>query len=429
MENQPSLIGRGRTEGSALFRRWFAELDRAAEQGEHTAYVFVMGSMAEILRCFDFHLTFPEITSLQTAVRRVSMDLINRAEDYGYSPDICSYVKADVGVHLDPERRHPSLRIPRPTLVIATNMCNTYIKWAEIWERLYGVPVFTFDLPGMRHHGYAPEPGTPEFEQDRRYVQGQLTELIEWCERITGKRLDMDRLLAVMDRTNRLAAAWRDVVELNKARPAPFNVMSDGLTYQGMVNAFRGTEEGVLYFEHLREELQEMVRRGLGSLPEEKYRLIFVGTWCYVAFRRFVEMFEEWGGTFVNSEYLSYAGGGLDQGIQYDLSRPLESLAEQMVWTAHRRLSKTFFAHDEMGRMARDWGADGVVYHAVKSCRTVSTVLADSREHLIHNWGIPSLALESDLVDPRCWSEAQMKNRIDAFFEALAARKLAAAGR
>jgi fatty-acyl-CoA synthase len=35
---------------------------------------------------------------------------------------------------------------------------------------------------------------------------------------------------------------------------------------------------------------------------------------------------------------------------------------------------------------------------------------------------------QSDLVDPRLWSDAQIKNRVDAFFEALAAHK-AAAGR
>jgi benzoyl-CoA reductase subunit B len=36
---------------------------------------------------------------------------------------------------------------------------------------------------------------------------------------------------------------------------------------------------------------------------------------------------------------------------------------------------------------------------------------------------VPSLFIESDLMDRRVVSEAQMKNRIDAFFEGLAARK------
>jgi hypothetical protein len=32
--------------------------------------------------------------------------------------------------------------------------------------------------------------------------------------------------------------------------------------------------------------------------------------------------------------------------------------------------------------------------------------------------------VESDLADPRYYSEAQIKNRIDAFFESLAHRRL-----
>jgi benzoyl-CoA reductase subunit B len=40
---------------------------------------------------------------------------------------------------------------------------------------------------------------------------------------------------------------------------------------------------------------------------------------------------------------------------------------------------------------------------------------------------IPCLFIESDLMDQRVVSEAQMKNRVDAFFEGLATRKLHAA--
>ena len=70
---------------------------------------------------------------------------------------------------------------------------------------------------------------------------------------------------------------------------------------------------------------------------------------------------------------------------------------------------------------------DGVVYHAIKSCRTVSTGLADGRRALMARTGVPSLFLESDMMDKRVVSEAQLKNRIDAFFEGLATRRHAAA--
>ena len=89
-------------------------------------------------------------------------------------------------------------------------------------------------------------------------------------------------------------------------------------------------------------------------------------------------------------------------------------------------MSNMFFSQDQLADTVRDWKSDGIVYHSVKSCRTVSTGMADSREYLTRIKDVPALFVESDLVDPRLWSEAQFKNRIDAFFEALGARKAAA---
>jgi hypothetical protein len=41
------------------------------------------------------------------------------------------------------------------------------------------------------------------------------------------------------------------------------------------------------------------------------------------------------------------------------------------------------------------------------------------RDYFTKQFGIPTLYIESDLEDPRYFAEAQTKNRIDAFFEAL----------
>jgi benzoyl-CoA reductase subunit B len=48
------------------------------------------------------------------------------------------------------------------------------------------------------------------------------------------------------------------------------------------------------------------------------------------------------------------------------------------------------------------------------------------REYFTRELGVPTLLVESDLEDPRYYAEAQLKNRIDAFFEGLVSRKRAA---
>src|SRR4030067_2413569 len=99
-DKKVDIVGRGNIEGANLFRDWLSELGEAAKNNRGAAYVFVMGSMAEILKVFDFPLVLPEITSLQTAVRRVADEYLTVAEDYGYSPDICGYGKEDIGNRL-----------------------------------------------------------------------------------------------------------------------------------------------------------------------------------------------------------------------------------------------------------------------------------------------------------------------------------------
>jgi len=421
-----TIVGRGNTEGARLFREWFAGLTAAAEAGRGSAYVFVMGSLAELLRTFDFPIVFPEINSLQTAVRRVAHEYLNQAEDHGYSPDICGYVKADVATQMR-SGELPMGRIPKPSIAVYTNACNTYIKWAEIWERMYKVPVVTIDVPGTRAAGTQTWPGDPDFENDRAYVLAQLKELIPTLERVSGVRFDIDRLREAMGHANTMNTMWRRALELNAARPSVFNALSDGTIYLGVANGFRGAPEGAQYFTDLVEEMEYKAAHGIGTLTDEQYRLLFIGVPCYPIFRRFTELFTELGGTFVGSTYLQFASGGANLGFSYDLAHPLESLADGLLIGVRDAMDNMFFQVDILVRMIDTLAADGLVYHPIKSCRTVSTGLADNRRALMAQRDVPSLFIESDMMDRRVVSEAQLKNRIDAFFEGLASRRTQAA--
>ena len=416
------LVGRGNREGAALFSDWFTDLNETAENGGQAAYVFVMGSFNEILKTFDLPVVFPEINSLQTAVRRVAHEYLEEAEDYGYSPDICGYVKADVATQLR-GGEHPMGQIPPPALSVLTNACNTYIKWAEIWERFYDTPTFTIDVPGTRQAGGQTWPGDSDFEADRKYVEVQVRELINVCEAVTGKKFDIDKFREVLTHANTMSRSWNRILELNRAKPAVFSALTDGTIFLGVANGFRGTEAGARYFERLVEEMEYKAANGIGTTIEEDYRLLFVGVPCYPIFRRFNELFTDWGGTFVNSTYLWFASGGTNRGFEYDLKDPIASLAEGVLVSVRDAMDSMFHQDEALEGMIDEFDADGVIYHPIKSCRTVSTGLADGRRYLTEGRDIPTLFLESDMMDRRVVSEAQMKNRIDAFFEGLASRR------
>jgi benzoyl-CoA reductase subunit B len=414
--------------GRELFDRWYGELTQAHTAGEQAAYVFVMGSLAELLRAFDLHVVFPEINSLQLAVKKVADEYLSEAEDHGFSPDVCGYVKADYALQMR-GGEHPRGRIPPPAVAVLTSACNTYIKWAEIWERLYDAPVFTLDVPGTRSaDGGRSDPDG--FERDGRYVERQIRELIELLERVTARRFDIDRLREAMEQTNRMGRAYRRALELNARTPAAFDAVLEGTVFLGVANALRGTDAGAAYFEELIEELEARHTAALAGTGEarEQHRLIFVGVPCYPIFSRFHGMFTAWGGAFVNSSYLWFASGGLDLDFEYDVRRPIESLAEGVL-RGVRRATDAMLFHDRLLIEAIDrFAADGVVYHPVKSCRTVSTGLADSRRAVLEARDVLALYIESDMMDRRVVSEAQLKNRIDAFFEGLESRKRRRAG-
>ncbi len=76
----------------------------------------------------------------------------------------------------------------------------------------------------------------------------------------------------------------------------------------------------------------------------------------------------------------------------------------------------------------KNYDVDGIVFHGIKSCRFVSSGMADTRNYMNERLRLPSLYIESDLIDPRYWSDAQIKNRVDAFFESLQNRGGAAPG-
>lgn len=90
-----------------------------------------------------------------------------------------------------------------------------------------------------------------------------------------------------------------------------------------------------------------------------------------------------------------------------------------------QRAGDSMLFHDKYLIEAIDeFDADGVVYHPIKSCRTVSTGLADSRRMVLDQRDVLCLYIESDMMDKRVVSEAQLKNRIDAFFEGLDSRRI-----
>jgi len=406
--------GRVHQRSRELMSAWMGELGRAEAEGRPTAALMISGNCVELLRACHLLPMFPEVTALQNAIRHKSLPLILKAEQAGYSSDNCAYVKADIGLYLE-GGMGPGTPIPFPTLTVCNYVgCNVYVKWFEHLADISGSRLFMLDVPFARTDAPA--------EADVRYVVGQLRELIALAESVTGRAFDIDELREILAASARAQEGYARCKHLTKHHPAPFDAYFDSINMMGPINVLRGTPEAAAFFDEAVAEFEELAARGLGPLSEERFRTVIEGPPPYPYYKSFRNLMSRWGAVAVQSTY-STVGGIWEFGFRHDPRRPLESIAEQML-TENLTNRSIVARYAQIRRYVEDWDADALVIHSIKSCRLFSAGQGDMREYFTRELGVPTLLVESDLEDPRYYAEAQIRNRIDAFFEALDHRKL-----
>jgi benzoyl-CoA reductase subunit B len=400
-----------------MMGRYFERVTRAAEQGDGKAvYMLISGNPVELVQAFDLVPVYPEIDALQLAVKKAALPFIQKAEEIGYSMDNCAYVKADVGLFLG-DRKTPFATIPLPSLILCNYVgCNVYLQWFEHLAEYCDGEIYNLDIPFLR------DPSGKPSKADVDYVVKQLEEVIVAMERITGKDLDWAKLKRIVALSGETGELWAKVKSLTKNVPTPFDAYFDSVTMMAPLYCLRGTEDGLKFFQTALKEMEEKVEMGQGPLPQERFRFVIEGPppWPYL--RTFRDLFSKWGAVAVASTY-STVGGLWEFGFKHDPNRPLESIAEHMLeWNVTNRNFLQRYA--QIRRYIEEWKADALVIHSVKSCRLFSAGQGDMREYFTKELNIPTLLIESDIEDPRYFSEAQIKNRVDAFFESLEHKKI-----
>lgn len=392
-----------------LMVKWYERLDEAASTGNpSTVAMMISGNCVELLEGFDAIPIYPEVNALQLAIRHQSLEPILLAEELGYAADNCAYVKADIGAYLKGITPTGG-KLPKATLVLCNFVgCNTYLKWFEHVAEFTGAPLYTLDVPFLRES----EPSRADID----YVVRQLHELVKLLEELTGRRFDYDRFREAVSCSREVETLWSQVKHLAKHSPSPFDAYFDAITLMGPLYVYRAKPEGVDFFRLALRELEEKIA-GDENPEKEKFRVVIEGPPPYPHFRTFRDMFAKWKATAVASTY-STVGGLWEFGARHDPSEPFESVALHML--EHNVTNRNYLQrYDQIQKYVEDWNADGVIIHFVKSCRLFSAGQGDMRDYFTKVLGVPTLYIESDLEDPRYFSEAQLKNRIDAYFEAL----------
>ena len=378
---------------------------RRADRDHKVAWV-TSGGPVELLKALDYFIIYPENHAAICGAARKTVEISSEAEDAGYSQDICSYARTDIGTMLS--GKTPVGRLPKPDLLLAcTNICQTVLYWYRVLAQHFDVPLVLIDTPFV----YRDE--APEHSID--YVKQQLEAAIPIAESVAGKQLELQKLEEVA-RLGKLATElWLQILERNHQRPAPISVI-DQFIHMAPIVEMRGDAETVDFYAAMLEEVDERIEQGIGAVRDEKARLLWDNLPIWYRLRYLAEFLGKHGVALVASTYTNAWG---ELAPYLDSTRVIDSLALAYTYPILNR--GTGHKLDTMRRMIRDYELDGVILHSDRSCKPYSVGQMDQRDRILRDEGIPALLLEADHSDERAFSEAQVGNRLAAFVEMLEA--------
>ena len=408
---EPSMLKQ-----KAMIADNYDRLTRATELGLKVSSTYVPGNLNELVMCFDMLNNLPEINAIQNGMRKKSGGLIMDAEKMGHSEDVCTYVKADIGNMAKGAIAPNGKPMPVPDLLLLSYTgCFTFMKWFELLRDQYGCRTVMLHVPYEGDGKITPNM--------RDYVVKQLKEeVIPTFEEVSGVKFDIDRLREYLRKSAEAEENFVWVLESAKNKPSPIDAYFGGVFYIGPIfTAFRGTQDAIDYYEMLRKEIEDRVAAGEGpvtpegELAEEKYRLVVEGPPNWTSFRDFWKMFYDEGAMVVASTYTKVGGVYDYDGFRHDPDKPLESLADYCLGCYTNRNLPTRV--DMIETYMEQYAADGLLVNSIKSCNSFSAGQLMMMREVEKRTGKPAAFIETDLVDPRYFSSANVKNRLESYFQ------------
>lgn len=361
------------------------------------------GGPVEFLYAMGVIPFYPENHGAMCGAVKVSADLCRLAENQGYSPDLCSYAKTDLGSNV--QELSPLKGRPKPDLFLAcNNICNTVVKWWEIQARHFDVPLFLLDTPFV--YGQA-EPESID------YVVRQFEELIVFLEQATRRRFDMNRMRRVLENSIEGIRLWTEVLELSRNRPAPFTSF-DAFVHMAPIVTLRGTKGPITYYSRLKKELEGRVARKIGAVSGERYRLIWDNIPIWYEMRPLSEALARHGMVLVADTYTS---AWAFEGLTAD--DPIRGLA-QAYTTIHLNQDLEYKTR-RLAALVQKYEADGFILHSNMSCKPYSFGQYEIKRRVTEITGKPGLVLEADMDDPRKYDRARAEAKIKTLAEMLTA--------
>lgn len=323
---------------------------------------------------------------------------------------------------------------PTPDFIWQDHICCSHGKWYQVakWlEEKKGkkVPMYCVDVSV----GYPMNKPLEEYKIN--YIVQQLDDGIEWMEKVTGRTYNDKLLCEAVWNEIKATRLWAEICTLNQAIPAPLDEKSMYSLYV-MATLIKHRSECVAFYEKLKAEVEDRVRRGIAAVANERFRVI-TDTQPPWGFLKIFREMEKYGVVSLGSLYSygligmwKYRPDGTWAPKQLPPRKPQtreEAVKMIVEWTVDRPEWAHFYVPEAKTKMmlsiVKQWKVDAVLLHYNRGCEGLSVHIAENRHGLI-DAGVSVFPFEGNMGDEREFDYPGTLARLTAFFESMGLKKL-----
>jgi len=381
-----------------LIKNYYDEFFQASRSGKPVAWLNV-GVPCEIFYAMEVFPFYPENYGAMCGAQKVTPELSQIAEYEGFTNDICSYARANIGSLI--AKKGPVGELPLPTIQVeTTNSCIMIMTWWRAIEKLYNIPTFVIDAPLVKFESEG-------YHLD--YMESELKRMINFVEEKTGKKFDEEKFHEIVKISNEGKRLWAEILELRANVPCPMNA-GDIFTHMFPMVALRGTPQYVEHLKFLRDELYERIQNKDFPVSDERVRLLWDNLPIWFDLRLFDEL-EQYGIIFVIDTY-TQAWGPRFMGI-VDESNPIRSFGYYLgSGFLNVQIERRYKLMEEL---IKQYKVDGVVFHSDRSCKPYSLVQPELSKLIREKLNVPTLIIESDHNDQSGYNRNSVIERMKDF--------------
>jgi benzoyl-CoA reductase/2-hydroxyglutaryl-CoA dehydratase subunit BcrC/BadD/HgdB len=387
-------ISEGNSSHRKLYTLELARLGKRLYSGTDSIAWCGITAPFDLLNAMGVTSCFVEFIGAMLASAGAVGPFIEETDHAGYSSDSCSYHRSVSGAAIKG-------MMPAPEFLIGTtNPCSGGLAVLENLARHFGRELFVLHIPQDDSGGNV------------RFLADQMREMVAFASRVSGRKLDDDRLRRSVELSNRASAVMKEIFELARHMPSP--VASRDLSNFGIVmSLFLGGEPAVTIAEAYRDEFKNRIDAGNDGRSGGKFRLLWIQN--RIQFKHGLEKMleEEYGASIISDELNDITWDPIDP------ENPFEGFARRSISIPFNGTIETRIEH--LKKLARQYRIDGAVNPCNWGCRQ-GTGARGLIENGLREIGVPVLNIEVDCVDSRKFTEGQIRTRLEAFMEMLQSR-------